>query len=301
MQNKTLNLFKLRVLAEVCKTNSYRTTAKNLFITPSAVSKVVKSLEKDWNMPLVDSKGNSIKVNAEAEKLAGLATVLLEAGDNFNSELSLLSSNKIAATLQIGSGGSHTKIILNRILGSFPKLFPALEYEVVAINSSEIIRAVERGDLDCGIVSGVVPEHINKDLIYEDKISLYAYQTNPLAKAIISLKEISYPICLREKGSSTRFYVEQFLTKNNINLLNSRQTGKNDELTDHLCKTQDSLQFLSDFYYRNSHWNKGYVKVQCSDLNIQIPVYFITRKNFPFTKLKKHIQSTRFQEDILAS
>jgi len=301
MQNKTLNLFKLRVLAEVCKTNSYRTTAKNLFITPSAVSKIIKGLEKDWTLPLVDSKGNSIKVNVKAEKLAGLASVLLEAGDNFNSALFLLSSDNIPATLQIGSGGSHTKIILNRILRSFPKNFPTLEYEVVAINSSEIIRAVESGELDCGIVSGVVPEHINKDLIYEDKISLYGYHLHPLATASVSIKEINYPICLREKGSSTRVYVEQFLTKNNINLLNSKQTGKNDELTDHLCKTKDALQFLSEFYYRNSYWNKEYVKIQCNDLEVPIPVYFITRKNFPLIKLKKHIRSTRFQDDILAS
>ena len=301
MPDKILNLFKIKVLSEVCKTNSYRISAKNLHLTPSAVSKIIKGLEKDWNLQLVESKGNSIKVNAQAEQLAGLAVKLLEASDEFNVHLSLLNSLSSTAILKIGSGSSHTKIIMNRMLESFMKYFPDLEYEVVAINSAEILRAVEGGELDCGIVSGLVPDQVNKVSIYKDNISLYAYHKHPLAVKEVSLSAINYPFCLREKGSSTRFYVEHFLAEQEIQLLSSIQTGKNDELTDHLCKTQNALQFLSDFYYLNSHWNKEYVKIKCIDLHIPIPVYFITRKNFPFTKLKKRISSISWQDEILAS
>ncbi|WP_158799712.1 LysR family transcriptional regulator [Pedobacter sp. L105] len=301
MPDKILNLFKIKVLSEVCKTNSYRISAKNLHLTPSAVSKIIKGLEKDWNLQLVESKGNSIRVNAQAEQLAGLAVKLLQASDEFNSHLSLLNSHNSTAILKIGSGGSHTKIIMNRILESFLKLFPEIEYEVITNNSSEILRAVESGELDCGIVSGLIPDRVNKELIYKDNISLYAYHKHTLVGADVSLSAINYPVCLREKGSSTRFYVEQFLGEQEISLQNSRQTGKNDELTDHLCKTQGALQFLSDFYYLNSNWNKEYVKIKCRDLHIPIPVYFISRKNFQFTKLKKHIRSTSWQDEILAS
>jgi len=300
MQAKILNLFKIKVLSEVCKTNSYRVASKNLYITPSAVSKIIKSLEIEWNLQLVRSTGNSIKVTAQAEQLAGFAAALLQGNDDFTSQLTVLNGRNSTATLQIGSGGSHSKIIMNGLLTSFLQSFPKLEYEVITNNTAEILRAVERGELDCGIVSGIVPENVDQELIYQDNISLYACRRHPLASSIVSLKGFGYPVCLREKGSSTRLYVEEFLAEKDIRLQNVKQTGKNDELTDHLCKTQDALQFISDFYYRHSTWHKEYVKVQCPEIHIPISVYFISRKNFPFLKLKKHVRSIAFQEEILA-
>ncbi|WP_121196583.1 helix-turn-helix domain-containing protein [Mucilaginibacter gracilis] len=65
MNAKIINLFKIKVLSEVCKTNSYLTASKNLYITPSAVSKIIKGLETEWNMCLVNSTGNSIKVTPQ--------------------------------------------------------------------------------------------------------------------------------------------------------------------------------------------------------------------------------------------
>ena len=84
------------------------------------------------------------------------------------------------------------------------------------------------------------------------------------------------------------------MAEQNIQLKNTKQTGKNDELTDHLCKTQNALHFISDFYYRNSGWSNDYIKVHCDEVVIPISVYFITRKNFPFPKLKKHVDCLSF-------
>jgi DNA-binding transcriptional LysR family regulator len=202
--------------------------------------------------------------------------------------------------LQIGSGESHSKIIMNRLLASFLRSFPDLEYDVATQNSTEILKGVESGELDCGIVSGTIPDNIDKELICRDNIFLYAYHKHPLVATGASLKDLNYPICMREKGSSVRLFVEQFLSEKNIRLQNIKQTGKNDELTDHLCQTQNALQFISDFYYRHSQWSNEYVKIQCDELDISIPIYFITRKNFPFVKLKKHMRGITFQDEILA-
>jgi len=186
MNDKILNLFKIKVLSEVCKTNSYKIASKNLYITPSAVSKIIKGLEKEWNLQLVDSKGNGVKVSAQAEHLANLAAKLLQANDDFTSELSCLNGRNSSGVLQIGSGGSHSKLIMNKLLASFLKLFPGLEYEVVTNNSADILRSVDNGELDCGIVSGQVSDPISKEKIYQDTISLYPYHTHPLAEILNS-------------------------------------------------------------------------------------------------------------------
>ena len=300
MNVKILNLFKIKVLSEVCKTNSYLTASKNLYITPSAVSKIIKGLEAEWNMCLVNSTGNSIRVTPQAEQLVGAASGLLQANDEFVNLLSSINGHSNTTILQIGSGASHSKIVMNRLLASLTAGFPGLEYEVITNNSAEIIKSIEEGQLDCGIVSGVVPESIDRQLIYQDKISLYAYHGHPLASDVISLQDITYPICLREKGSSTRFYIEQFLKDYPIKQKQFRQTGKNDELTDHLCKTENAMLFMSDFYHGSSHWRKEYVKIQCSEIDIPIPIYFIVKKNFPFPKIKKHFQNVTLQGEILA-
>jgi DNA-binding transcriptional LysR family regulator len=286
MNAKILNLFKIKVLSEVCKTNSYLTVSKNLYITPSAVSKIIKGLEEEWNLHLVNSTGNSIKVTKQAEQLIGAAAILLQANDEFANLLSSLNGSSKATILQIGSGGSHSKIVMNRLLASLTAAYPGLEYDVITNNSAEISKSIEEGQLDCGIVSGAVPESIDKQLIYHDKISLYAHNGHPLASKVISLQDITYPVCLREKGSSTRVYIEQFLKEHPVKQIQLRQTGKNDELTDHLCKTENAMLLMSDFYYANSHWRNEYVKIQCIEIDISIPIYFVVKKNFPFPEIK---------------
>jgi DNA-binding transcriptional LysR family regulator len=298
MQFEILNLFKIKVLSEVCKTNSYRVASKNLYITPSAVSKIIKSLETEWRIQLVQSTGNSINVTTQAQQLAAIATDLLKANDDFTAQLAVMNGRSSSAVLQIGSGGSHSKIIMNKLLGGFLQAIPGLKYEVFTNNSAEILNMVEKAELDCGIVSGVAPEQLDKTLLYNDQISLYAHYQHPMASSLVELNNLPYPVCLREKGSSTRLYVEQFLAEKNIGLLHAQQTGKNDELTDHLCKTQNALLFISDFYYRNSNWSKEYVKINCAEIYIPIAVYFITRKNFPFPKIKQLLNSGKFQQEI---
>ena len=301
MISKILNLYKIKILSEVCKTNSYRIASQNLFITPSAISKAIKSLEAEWKIELVHSNGNSVKVTAAAEQLAVIASRLLLINDEFNSLVSMLNRESVKSILQIGSGGSHSKIIMNQLLELILRSSPDFGYEVTTSNSVQILNLVERGELDCGVVSGTIPEHVESVLLYVDNISLYAHYTHPLAATTVSLTDLKYPVCLREKGSSTRSYVERFLSEQHIGLSNTRQTGKNEELTDHLCQTQHALQFMSDYYFKNSHWNKEYVKIVCNELVIPVAIYFITRKNFTSEAITNLIGSRKFQDEFLTS
>ncbi|MBL4675438.1 MAG: LysR family transcriptional regulator [Mucilaginibacter sp.] len=301
MSLKILNLYKVKILSEVCKTGSYRIASRNLFITPSAVSKAIRSLEIEWKLKLVESSGNSVKVTDEAKQLAVLTASLLQANDELCNRLNELNGASAKNVLRMGSGGSHSKIILNQLLTYWLLSVPALEYEVTTSNSFEVLAQVDKGELDCGVVSGKVPDDVNSILLFKDTISLYGHRTHPLADANLSLNELIYPICLREKGSSTRKYLEDFILENNIKFMRTLQTGKNEELTDHVCQSDDALQFMSDYYYKHSHWKDNYMKIQCNEVAIPISIYFITRKGFPFDELTQLTENYTFQEEILAS
>ncbi|WP_121196581.1 LysR family transcriptional regulator substrate-binding protein [Mucilaginibacter gracilis] len=120
------------------------------------------------------------------EQLIGAAASLLQANDEFVNLLSSINGLNNKTILQIGSGASHSKIVMNRLLASLTASFPGLEYDVITNNSAEIIKSIEEGQLDCGIVSATVPESIDRQLIYQDKISLYAYHRHPLALNVVS-------------------------------------------------------------------------------------------------------------------
>ncbi|AYL94951.1 LysR family transcriptional regulator [Mucilaginibacter celer] len=301
METKILNLFKIKVLSEVCKNNSYKITAANLHITASAVSKIIKSLEGEWGIQLVNSTGNNIKLTDKARQLENGMADLLKVNDLLLKDILQLSGKHSEASIRFGSGGSHTKIVTGRLLPLVIQAFPDINFEVKANNSGEAVNAIVAGELDCGIVSGELPDSLDRHFIFDDQISLYAHRDNPLVKSSVSLNEISYPICLREKGSSTRTAVEKFLDQQHISLPVVKQTSNNDELTHHLCKTQHAMLFLPDFYYHNSHWKNEYVKIDCMELPIPIPVYFVTGKGFVFKRLKKFIQQIPFQQEILAT
>lgn len=301
MENKILNLFKIKVLSEVCKTNSYKIAAGNLHITASAVSKIIKALESEWGVQLVNSTGNSIQLTEKARQLESGIAELLKANDLLFKDILQINGKHSEASIRFGSGGSHTKILTTQLLALVIPAFPDIDFEVIANNSGETVNAIVAGELDCGIVSGDLPDNLDRHFIFEDQISLYAHKDHPINKSETALKEISYPICFREKGSSTRTAVEKFLFQQNIVLPQVKQTSSNDELTDHLCKTQNAMLFLPDFFYHNSKWKNEYVKIACPELPVPIPVYFVTGKNFPYKRLKKFIQQIPFQQEILAS
>lgn len=301
METKILNLFKIKVLSEVCKTNSYKTVAGSLHITASAVSKIIKSLEAEWDIKLVNSTGNSIKLTDNARQLEDSISDILKINDLLLKEIIQLSGKQSEAYVRFGSGGSHTKVLTTKLLALVIQAFPDINFEVVANNSGEAINAIVAGELDCGIVSGELPDNLDRYFIFEDKISLYAHKNNPLVKRKISLKEIMYPICFREQGSSTRTAVEKFLSQRDIDLLKVKQISNNDELTNFLCKKQHAMLFLPDFYYLNSDWKKEYVKIDCLELPIPIPVFFVTSKTFSFNRLKEFIKQVSLQKEILAT
>jgi DNA-binding transcriptional LysR family regulator len=301
METKTLNLYKIKVLSEVCKTNNYKIVAGKLHITASAVSKIIKSLEEEWAIKLVNSTGNNIQITDKARQLESKMSDLLEVNDLLLKDILQLSGRHGEAYVRFGSGGSHTKVLTTKLLAFIIKIFPDINFEVIANNSGEAINAIASGELDCGIVSGDLPQNFDRHFIFEDQISLYAHKDNPQVKSNISLKEIIYPICFREKGSSTRTAVEKFLYQRNIDLPKVKQTSNNDELIDHICKKQHAMLFLPDFYYHNSDWKYEYVKINCLELPIPIPVFFVTGKNFPFKRLKSFIQQISFQEEILST
>ena len=301
MQTNILNLFKIKVLSEVCKTNSYKIAAGNLHITASAVSKIIKGLEEEWAIQLVNSTGNNIKLTDKARQLEGSLSDLLQANDSLVNEILQISDQRSGISVRFGSGGSHTKIITTRLLPLVIQAFPDTHFEVVANNSGEAVNSIVAGELDCGIVSGELPDVLDRHFIFEDQISLYAHMSNPLVGTNLTLGKIDCPICFREKGSSTRSAVEQFLSQQQIKLPKVTHTSNNDELTDHLCKRQHAMLFLPDFYYHNSDWKNEYVKIDCPELPIPIPVYFVTGKNFPFKRIKKFIQQISFAKEILAT
>src|SRR5256714_15537596 len=82
-----LDLKRLRVLGEVARQSSFSAAAEALYLSQSAVSQQVATLEREVGMPLLDRTRNGPKLNEAGKTLVGHAEAALSRLEEAEREL----------------------------------------------------------------------------------------------------------------------------------------------------------------------------------------------------------------------
>lgn len=146
-----LNTHRLRVLAEVYRTGSIAGAARELKLSPSAVSHQLSQLEKEAGVSLVERGAQSLRLTSSGRRLSLCGLEVLSLLDAAEKDL-LAQSRGDAGHLRIGFFASSGYRLLPQALTRFAGRYPAVVVELTEGQPHELMDDVRRGDLDALLV-----------------------------------------------------------------------------------------------------------------------------------------------------
>jgi DNA-binding transcriptional LysR family regulator len=197
--------FRLQVFHSVAKRLNFTKAAKELFITQPAVTKHIHELEQHFKVKLFERNGTHIRLAPAGKRLLEHTEALFAVYRNLEFDMSTLTQGH-RGRLMLGGSMTAAPYIIPPILADFHSRYSEVEVSLVSGNTQQIEQALERKEIDLGIVEG---HSRNAAIRYtefvRDEIVLVSNPAHPLARRASLRPEelVKVPLLLREPGSGS--------------------------------------------------------------------------------------------------
>lgn len=225
-----LNLHLLRVFCAVVERNGFSRAAQALFVSQSAVSKALRELENQLDLPLIDrSGGRGVRLTEGGQALyrhaRGIFAMERAALEEVRERVGLRRGG-----LRIGASTTVAAYWLSELFARHAALHPQLDSALVVGNTEEISSALVDCRIDAGFVEG--PPH-------DERIAATRWREESLQAVVsagstlgvgrrASVKQLAAQRWLvREPGSGTREVAQRLLQARGIPVTHTLEIGSN--------------------------------------------------------------------------
>ena len=189
---------------------SFTRAAAALSYSQSGISRMIKDLEQEWHVSLLERNRGGVRLTSDGMKLLPHAQRLCEEYRKLQMEVDELSGLQ-SGMIRIGTISSVATHWLPRIIRRFQRDYPNIGYELLLGDYTEIETWIAEGRVDCGFL--LLPTRPEFETIFLERDQLMAVipQGHPLA----SLEKFpaaaleQEPFLLLDKGAKSE--VAQFL------------------------------------------------------------------------------------------
>ncbi len=233
-----LTLRQLLIFTAVADTGSTTAAGERVALSQSATSAALNELEALLQAQLFDRIGKRLLLNDCGRALLPQARSLLDAAQAIESQFGLGSARAPLATrLRIGASTTIGNYVLPALVAGYLKDWPGAAVDVVIGNTREVAEAVDRLEVDMGLIEGPCHEPALQVTPWlEDELVVVAAPTHPLAQAhgpqarvpLKALRQARW--LLREAGSGTREAVEHALLPHLHHLQGDLQPGSTEAI-----------------------------------------------------------------------
>jgi DNA-binding transcriptional LysR family regulator len=141
----------LQYFMEVTRTGSFTRAADKLYITQPAISRVIKSLEDELEMPLFIRSRKQLALTEAGRVLYEHAAVFEAQFQQLKTELDNLVTLK-KGHIRIGLPSIVNSFFFSRLIASFHQEYPKITFELIEDGSKRIEEKVLNNLLDFGVV-----------------------------------------------------------------------------------------------------------------------------------------------------
>lgn len=172
----------LTYFIEVAKYKSFTEASKSLHLAQSTLSKVVKSLEEELNVELIDRSAKKIELTDAGEIVLAEGEVIMESINDLSIHLYDLMNLK-KGKIKIGIPPIIGFLFFPKIIKGFNNLYPDIKIKISEDHSNKVKQEVRDGILDFGVVMLPADEK-EFDVIpfVNEELSLFVHHTHPLAQ-----------------------------------------------------------------------------------------------------------------------
>lgn len=187
-----MDLRQLKYFVEVGKHRSFTKAAQTLFLSQPSLSKMVRSLEDELEVQLIDRTGRTIELTDAGEVVYGHAERILNSMDDLSSSLYDVMNLK-KGSVSIGLPPVIGTVYFPKIIGDFQKLYPEITIKLVEYGANKMEDEVLKGSLELG-VSLLPVEEEDFDVVpfMKDVMTLVVSSQHPLAsKESVDVRELA--------------------------------------------------------------------------------------------------------------
>ena len=238
-----------KVFYYVATTLSFSEAASQLYISQSAVSQSIKTLEKKLDQTLFIRSTKRVQLTPEGEILlrhVEPAINLIKRG-----ETNLTEANTSGGQLRIGASDTVCRYFLVPYLEKFHKEFPSAHINVINATSIRCTELLETGQVDLIVVNTPNPYLGNHAVVKEISSFRDVFVANDYFKELrdkkLTLKQLlKYPILMLERKSTTSEFLHSLFQREQLDLVPEIELASNDLLID-LANIGLGIAFLPDY------------------------------------------------------
>jgi LysR family transcriptional regulator, low CO2-responsive transcriptional regulator len=202
----------------LARTGSFTRTARELFLTQSAVSHAMKALEADVGCRLLDRVGKKVMLTQAGEQLLKHAEVILREMQTAREGLEHLGKWG-RGRLRVGATSSICAALLPGVLREFKESFPQCLIQIEPGDSLELILALERQRIDLAVTLLTSDDgRLDSVPLFTDELVFIASPLHPWALAgEVSRSEISrQSVIVYRKTSQTFRLLDGYFRKEEV-------------------------------------------------------------------------------------
>ncbi|WP_218780416.1 LysR family transcriptional regulator [Bacillus sp. EAC] len=254
-----MNIQKLEYLVEVAKTGSFSIASQNLFVSQSAISQSIISIEKKLGIKLFERSrgGNNAIPTIDGKQIIPIANEIVLKYQELIHKAQLINNN-MTGNLKISTVPGFIEQLLSPI-STIKEEYPNITIDIFQKPGQEIIEDVLEGRSDIGIVPFIKHllennEHLIYHKLFEGKMKLLVSKKSSLAKkSFVTPQQIVKETLLSYNGEYMRWFKHNFYKKFGVmkELFNSTNI-------DALWKaTDDNLGVLFVPWFPDVNYNIG--------------------------------------------
>lgn len=205
-----------RVFKEVADCGNLTTAAQRLYISQSAVSQSIKSLEASLQTQLFARHPRGVSLTAEGQQLyeyVGKALTLLQSGEHRLQQMREL----VTGELSIGSNSTLMKYYLMPILQAYHKAYPQIRIHIHGGTSKKVLEGLKDGQIDLAFATTPPAGGSFRTVrCFETHTAFVAAPDFPCDfERVYTLQEITqFPLLVLDRDASSRRFLEaQFLQR----------------------------------------------------------------------------------------
>lgn len=169
----------LKYFMEVAQQKSFSKAARNLHISQSAISRMIKSLEEELGVTLFIRNAKTVEITAPGTIFYNYAKrclfVFEHLKSDFENEFKLKQD-----TIEIGLPPITDAHVFAKLLGEFKRTYPQIAIKLYEHGSKVIESSVQEGIIDVGIICTIPNKDFESFFLSEDEMCVVMPKGYPL-------------------------------------------------------------------------------------------------------------------------
>lgn len=177
-----MDILHLSYFLEVARQKSFTKASQTLRVSQPSISKVIKTLENELNVTLLERTGREIELTDAGKAVFEKAQHVVLEFQDLTSELGEI-FNLQRGEITIGLPPMVGARFFPKVIGLFRQTYPHIQIKLIEVGSKQIEIGVEEGTLDIGVIA--LPASLNGLETFSfvnESLRIVLYRDHPLAK-----------------------------------------------------------------------------------------------------------------------